>query len=533
MNRIFIPVILVSLTSAAYGLEGPVRTESGLVSGAGAEITVFKGIPFAASTAGELRWKPPEPPKPWDGVREATKFGAACPQSTAMLKIEPLSEDCLNLNIWTPAKTSRDRLPVMLSIHGGGFFTGAGFLPAYNGEALARQGVVVVTFNYRVGVLGFMAHPELSAESPRHVSGNYGLLDQIAALQWVHRNIAAFGGDPKRVTIFGESAGGSSVCYLMVSPLARGLFQRAISQSAAWIYTPTTHLRERRFGRTPAEEMGVKLGTLATLRALSAQEMVKLAPSIPDMLMDPGSEFRPVVDGWVLPDDPDVLYETGRFNKAAFLAGTNADEGTVFSLSMGNPIKNLADLKAYAEKRYGSADLLPLYPAVSDAEALPAFQHMLADTLFLYGTHSAVRAVSRRQSAYWYQFTRVNGLGKMIKLGASHGMDIGYTFGNLGQSIFDTTPLAGMLKNPDRLYDDTDKALAKTMSAVWVQFARTGNPNGPGLLVWPRYRETKDEYLEFGDKIEVKAHPRAAQLEALAKYFAQIRAEGAEQATTR
>jgi para-nitrobenzyl esterase len=527
MFRLMAPVSIVALVTAAYALEGPIRTESGLVSGAGAGITVFKGIPFADSTAGELRWKPPRPAKPWDGVRQATQFGAACPQNKAMLKIEALSEDCLNLNIWTPAKTSRDRLPVMVSIHGGGFFTGAGFLPAYDGEALAGQGVVVVTFNYRVGVLGFMAHPELSAESPRHVSGNYGLLDQIAALRWVQRNIAAFGGDPKRVTIFGESAGGSSVCFLMISPLARGLFQRAISQSAAWIYTPTTHLRERRFGRTPAEEMGAKLGALAALRAQSAEELVKLAPSFPDMLMDPGSEFRPVVDGWVLPDDPDVLFETGRFNRAAFLAGTTADEGATFSSLMVNPIKNLTELKGYAAKRYGPADLLPLYPAATDAEALAAFQHMLTDTLFLYGTHSAVRAVARRQPAWCYQFTRVNGLGKMIHWGAGHGIDIGYSFGNLAQSILDTTPLAGTLKKRTDLYDDTDKALAKTMSACWVQFAKAGNPNGPGLPVWPRYQAAKDEYLEFGDKIEVKAHPRTAQLDALARYFAKLRSDPA------
>jgi para-nitrobenzyl esterase len=524
MSRTALFACFALLAVSAYALDGPIRTQSGLVSGAGTEIVVFKGIPFAAAPAGDLRWRPPQAAQPWQGVRESTQFGPACPQSDTLMKVGPQDEDCLRLNIWTPAKTARERLAVMVSIHGGGFFTGVGSLPAYDGEALARQGVVVVTFNYRVGVLGFLAHPELSAESRHHVSGNYGLLDQIAALQWVKRNIAAFGGDPKQVTIFGESAGGSSVCFLMVSPLGRGLFQRAISQSAAWIYTPTTHLRERRFGRTSAEESGAKLGPISVLRSKPTQELVKLANVFPNMLMDDGSEFRPVVDGWVLPDDPDVLYESGRINKAAFLAGTNADEGAVFAFSMGNPVKNLAALKGYAEKRYGSADLLPVYPAASDAEAPAAFQHMLTDTLFLYGTHAAVQAVARRQPAYWYHFTRVNGVGKMMHFGAGHGLEISYTFGDLTKTIFDTTGLGPTLKKQQALlYNDTDRALAKTMSAVWVQFAKTGNPNGPGLPVWPRYQAARDEYLEFGDTVEVKAHLRTAQLEALKGYFAGLK----------
>jgi para-nitrobenzyl esterase len=526
MSRFLLWAGLALLSGSAYALEGPVRTESGLVSGAGKGIVSFKGIPFAAPPAGELRWRPPQPAEAWQGVRQATEFGPACPQNTTMMKVGPQGEDCLTLNIWTPAKTARDRLPVMVSIHGGGFFTGTGSLPIYDGEALARQGVVVVTLNYRVGVFGFLAHPELTKESPHHVSGNYGLLDQIAALQWVRRNIAAFGGDPKRVTIFGESAGGSSVCLLMVSPLARGLFQRAIAQSSAWIYTPTSHLRERWYGRTPAEEIGAKLGPIAALRAKPADEVLKLAPAVPDLVMDDGREFRPVVDGWVIPDDPDVLYESGLFHKAAFLAGTNADEGTL--LTLGNPFKTLAALKGYAEKRYGSADLLAVYPAGSDAEAPAVVSRMVADTLFLYGTHSAVRAVARRQPAYWYHFTRVNGVGKLLRAGAGHGMEINYTFGDLSRSILDTTSMGALLKNKPGLYDDTDKALAKTMSALWVQFAKTGNPNRTGLPFWPHYQAAKDEYLEFGDTVEVKSHLRTAQLEALGRHFAALKAERAK-----
>jgi len=521
-------VSLVLTACSAFALEGPVRTESGLVSGSGKDIVAFKGIPFAAAPAGDLRWRPPQRRQPWQGVREANAFGPACPQSTSMIQVGPQDEDCLTLNIWTPARTAKDRLPVMVSIHGGGFFTGAGSLHIYDGDTLARQGVVVVNFNYRVGVFGFLAHPELSAESPRHVSGNYGLLDQIAALEWVRRNIAAFGGDPRRVTIFGESAGGTSVCLLMVSPLARGLFRGAIAQSAAWIYTPTTHLRERWYGRPAAEDLGAKLGPIAALRAKPAAEVVKQANVLPDMTLDDGREFRPLVDGWAIPGDPDVLYESGRFNKAAFLAGTNADEGALFAMAgAGGSIRTISALKDYLMKRYGSTDLLSAYPANSDADVPHIVARLMTDTLFLYGTHSAIRAVSRRQPAYWYYFTRVSGVGKMMHIGAAHGMEINYTFGDLSRSILDATGLKDLLKRPG-LYDDTDQTLAKTMSTMWVRFAKTGDPNGPGLPAWPRYRADTDQYIEFGDKVEAKSNLRTEQLTALAASFARLKQDRAK-----
>jgi para-nitrobenzyl esterase len=523
MSRTLLVVCLAFFTaSSVLALDGPVRTESGLVSGTGSDIVSFRGIPFAAPPTGELRWRPPAPAQPWQGIRQASEYGPACPQNGVMIKVGPQSEDCLTLNIWTPAKTSKNRLPVMVSIHGGGFYMGSGSLPLYGGEELARQGVVVVTFNYRLGIFGFLAHPELSRESPHHSSGNYALLDQIAALKWVRRNIAGFGGDPKNVTIFGESAGGSSVCLLMVSPLARGLFQRAISQSAAWIYDPMTHLRERWYGRTPEEECGAKLGDIATLRAKPFEEVLKLVTVMPSILMDDGRAIGAAVDGWVIPDDPGVLYDSGRINKAAFLAGTNADEGALFTMS--KPIKTQAQLKDYMQKWY-SPDVAAVYPAASDAEAPAVVARLVTDALFLHGTHSAVRAVARRQPSYWYHFTRVNGVCRLLHAGATHGMEVNYTFNHLDKTMLDATALAPMVKKRTDLYDAKDQALAKTMSAIWVQFAKTGNPNGPGLPVWPRYQAAKDEYLEFGDTVEVKSHLRAAQLEALSKYFAQKRAE--------
>lgn len=256
---------LLLATAPAIGIEDPVKTESGLVSGLAAgpsgEVRVYRGIPFAAPPVGPLRWKPPQPANSWDGVRECTRFGPWCPQPRPFVAFESgqiQSEDCLYLNVWTAARSAGDRLPVMFWIHGGGFTTGSGAMASYDGTALARQGVVVVTINYRLGPFGYLAHPLLSRESPQGVSGNYGHLDQIAALHWVRKNIAAFGGDPGCVTIFGESAGAMSVCRLMVSPLARGLFHRAIAQSGG-AHGRNRHLREPRGLLAPMEAEGERI----------------------------------------------------------------------------------------------------------------------------------------------------------------------------------------------------------------------------------------------------------------------------------
>ena len=264
--KLTIPTLLSvsALFAATSPFETVVKIDSGLVSGSGTSVRSYKGIPFAAPPVGDLRWKPPQPVKPWKGIRVSKSFPTNCPQFQLLPGAQ--SEDCLGLNVWTPAHSASEKLPVMVWIHGGGFVIGASSQSAYDGEPLTAQGVVVVSLNYRLGIFGFLAHPELGKESPRGVSGNYGLLDMVAGLEWVKRNIAAFGGDPNNVTIFGESAGGTAVCLLMVMPQAQGLFQKVIAESAWGMFNPISHLKESWYGRIALEKYGETLGSLAALR---------------------------------------------------------------------------------------------------------------------------------------------------------------------------------------------------------------------------------------------------------------------------
>ncbi len=490
---------------------------------------VFKGIPYAAPPVAELRWKPPQPVKPWSGVRQATEFGDACPQPYFPGWKQPkTSEDCLRLNIWTPAKSARERLPVMVWIHGGAFNIGAGSNAIYDGESLARRGAVVVTFNYRLGVFGFLAHAALTRESPRRSSGNYGLLDQIAALEWVRKNISGFGGAPNRVTVFGESAGGSSVCLLLISPLARGLFHRAIAQSAGVVYRPIRHRSETWYGRTPLEKLGESVGTdLAEMRARTTEEIVRRAGAKPlNALFDTGSEYRPIVDGWVIPDDTGELFESGRHANVPFIAGTNADEGTLFT-ALGSPLKSVAAYRDWANTEFGTdrTRLLELYPAAIDAELDPLAARIIADSRFLHGARSVTRAMARKNPAYLYHFTRVNGIGRALKWGAFHASEIQYVFGNLAVPLFDdpATPLAALVARPD-IFDGTDRALSEQMSAAWVRFAATGNPNGAGLPVWPAYSAVTDQHLEWGDTPRAGANLRKTELDFFEQAYTRMRA---------
>ena len=314
-------VVLASILALACAptvsaVENPIRIESGLISGTAADISIFKGIPYATPPIAELRWKPPQPAKPWSGVREAKEFGPQCVYRGPGAFSGPGSEDCLTLNVWTPAKRQSERLPVLVWIHGGGFQFGSGRWPAYEGTALARLGVVLVTLNYRLNIFGFFSHPDLAKESPKGASGNYGLLDQIAALKWVKSNIAAFGGDVNKVTIFGESAGGSSVAYLMISPLAKGLFHRAIIHSNN-IPSTAPHVREARYGIQPAESLGIKHGSrIAELRGKTVEEILALAQPAAgtNIFLLTLWDYWPVVDGWVIPADPAEMYAAGRFH---------------------------------------------------------------------------------------------------------------------------------------------------------------------------------------------------------------------------
>lgn len=505
-------------------LDQPVRIESGLVAGTTSEgVSSFKGIPYAAPPVGELRWKPPQPPIKWEGTRAATEYGSPAMQPVApgpRIDLSKMSEDCLNLNIWTPASAKTDgRLPVMVWIPGGGFFAGSSAFPETDGAVLARRGVIVVSLNYRVGVFGFLTHPALSQESPQHTSGNYGLLDQIAALQWVQKNISAFGGDPHNVTIFGESAGGSSVCYLMASPLAKGLFVRTISESAGKVVFPTAHLRERRFGRDSAESVGAAAlgGDLASLRALAAAEVLAKAHTRMDLMWgEDGTEYWPVVDGWVLPDDPAALFRSGKFIHVPLLIGSNSDEGFVFTLNL--PIRTVAAWREFVSRRYGlgARFIFEQYPEDGDATVLPAASRLVNDWFFAASARSIARAAAAQEEpVYLYVFSRA-GIGPRDPKVAYHSREIQYVFGYV----------ASPPGQPVR-FNEVDRSLSDAMAGAWVQFAKTGNPNSSALpLAWPRYERSSDQHLEFGDKIQVGSGYLAKQLDAFDEAFAQMRAAG-------
>jgi para-nitrobenzyl esterase len=512
---------VVSALAATSGLETIVKIDSGLVSGSGVAVRSYKGIPYAAPPVGDLRWKPPQPVKPWKGIRVAKAFPPICPQFAFLPG--PQSEDCLGLNVWTPARSASEKLPVMVWIHGGGFVIGASSQSAYDGEPLASQGVVVVSINYRLGIFGFLAHPALSRESPQGISGNYGVLDMVAALEWVKRNIAAFGGDPNNVTIFGESAGGTAVCLLMVVPQAQGLFHKVISESAAFMFGPFSHLKESWYGRIPMEKFGETFGNdLAALRSKSTSDLLKMVgpPDMSGDRADRGETFMPVVDGVVLPDDPARLFLAGKFAHVPLIAGTNADEGTLLG---GPPVHSLADLRKFAAKTFGAqADaMLAVYPAATDADAYDAAAHANGDNIFLMGTRSVLRAAARADSkVFQYQFTRVTNIGRRIKWGCFHGSEIAYVFGTLPDSVYGTGPsMIGDFTVDADTYSDEDGKLAKAMTLAWVRFAKTGDPNGPGLVSWPAFKD-KEGYLEFGDRIAPGVGLRKKQLDFLSEYWA-------------
>lgn len=464
------------IIAAALSLQSPraladdavARTRSGLVSGvpAGEGIVAFKGIPYAAPPLGASRWRPPSPPPSWSGIRDGSHFGDDCMQTPYVIPTgQKASEDCLTLSVWTGGDYSKARRPVMVFFYGGAFIGGSSAYPLYDGARLAHEDVVVVGFNYRVGIFGFLAHPQLSAESAQHASGNYGLMDQIAALQWVKDNIEAFGGDPHRVTVFGESAGASSIAILMTSPRARQLFQQAIIQSPT--LPPLATLAS-------AEEAGAAVGAdIAALRKLDAAQLLtyndRFFPRSAQRSAGSMGFPAPVMDGYVVQEQPRWVFEQGRANAVPTIVGVNADEGRMFAGEGSSPQASAA----------------------------------LGDRIFVESARWIARGVSQHQPrTFAYVFTRsVNG----VPLPPTHSEELPFVFGTLDQPSF--------IKHPAP--DAADLSLAVLLRRVWARFALSADPNGPGLPHWPRFDSAADSYVELGTPIRSGQAFHKAQIDAL------------------
>lgn len=444
-------------------------------------IRTFLNIPYAAPPVGELRWREPGAPSPWDGERDASEFGPACTQGVpSRMPDFPISEDCLTLNIWAPA-TQSGPLPVMVWIHGGGFTYGTGRDPNFDGTNLARKGVILVTINYRLGTLGFMAHPELTKESPNNASGNYGILDQIAALRWVQQNISAFGGNPDNVTIFGESAGSGSVNILQASPLAKGLFHRVIGQSTSQM-DPDGGLIGRHdlkaaewYGRAYTEKFGAP--SISELRKLPAEEFLSAT-----------TFFWPTErDGYVLPDFVYRLYEQGRHNDVPTLVGSNSDEGSTIRIEF---VKETAENKAQLEHLYGE------FPDRLRQTATDSVQWQMR-------VWAKLQAETGKSKAWLYWFDR-SWPGKP-ELGAYHGAEIVYAFKTLDSEQQDWTK--------------EDREISELMSTYWTNFAKRGDPNGPGLPYWPEYDDSAPKLMSISVDPGAISTPRAEAQTFLGAYF--------------
>jgi len=492
----------------------PVRTQGGLVQGTMENgIAVYKGIPFAVPPVGDLRWRAPQASTAWTGVRNADKFAPACMQVPIVSKElgmdpVPTNEDCLYLNVWTPARSPSEKLAVMVWIYGGGFTIGGTSMSLYDGKNLAKKGVVLVSVAYRLGAFGFMAHPQLTSEQGGH-SGNYGLLDQIAGLQWVKRNIAAFGGDPSRVTIFGESAGGIAVSMLSASPLAKGLFRGAISESGG------------NFGpeRQAGNEGGENMDSLATAEKNGTAFLAKLgASSIADARKKSADDIQknsppglgtawPIFDGYVLLGDQYKLYEAKRYNDTPVLIGTNSDEGALFV-----PFAKADAYQKTIHTGYGEyADkILAAYPGGTDAEALRSSRDMFRDATFAWPTWTWARLQSKtgKGKVFVYYFSHRPNYPDTPQFkgwGAAHAGEIAYVFGNF---------------TPAMPASESDRKVSDEISVYWVNFAKKGDPNGEGLPHWPAFTNSSAQVMNLDDPSKAIDVPNLPKLEVLDGYFA-------------
>ncbi len=497
-------LVLATLSCGAPSLTTTVEVTGGTVEGIEQDgIFSFKGIPFAAPPVGDLRWRSPQPVIPWEGVRKAEAYAPAPMQDTGpltQLGAKPIiSEDCLYLNVWTGAKKTYENRPVMVWIYGGGFSGGTTSFPTFDGSNLARKGVVLVSTAYRVGPMGFLAHPELSGEGGGG-SGTYGIQDQIAGLKWVQENIARFGGDPSNVTIFGESAGGISVGMLAASSKAGGLFHRALSESGGAVAPSRGSLKT-------AEEQGQ-----AFLKGLGAEDIAAArtlsAETIQQEVREAGASFWPVADGITIAEDPYRLLEAGEFNDTPVLAGTNSHEGRMFrSQETTSAAFEKLIRETYPE---GAEEILKVYPHATDTEATRAAQDIQRDTIFAWPTWAWAKLQTRngKNKAFVYYYDHRTATSPD---GADHAAEVSYVFGNLGGF--------GGSDGPE------DRVLSDLIISYWVNFATNGDPNGPGLPEWPAFDEQMQKTMVFDKTPGARPHPDRDKLEALDAYYARVRAK--------
>jgi carboxylesterase type B len=479
-----------------------VRTRAGTLAGAMADdkVRVFRGVPYAKPPVGPLRWKPPQPIEPWSGTRMAVEFAPDCPQTLDVGSRAPAySEDCLYLNVWTPADAEPGSLPVLVWIYGGSFISGSASEARTDGAKLARRGAVVVALNYRVGLFGYLAHPALTKESPQRSSSNYGLLDQVAALQWIRENIAPFGGDPKRVTVFGVSAGSASISLLLASPLGKGLFDRAILHSPGAV--------RRLASLEDAEQAGRALGDdIGALRQLSGSEILAKTPLLAPKVrgLTTPRVLRPIRDGWVMPEDERPVFKSGRVHPMPVILGTCFDEGTEFVTTW--PVKTLAPYRELIDSSFGASAsaALDAYPAKTDADVALRLAELFADTQFNYGTRLLAQAMAAKGQPVWrYLFTRRRGHRKD---GPHHGQDVHYVFGNLSARYPNEAPE----------HDATDREISDYIMRAWVEFAATGK------APWQRFDAAADNHIQLNAGFAAGSGWRRRQLDFLDDYFGSL-----------
>jgi para-nitrobenzyl esterase len=500
MRRILCLMTIVAPLAAA-AIQEPIRVDGGLITGTPTPqwtpgVRAFRGIPYAAPPVGDLRWRPPKPVVAWEGAKAADHFSAACMQAPTATDgnawregLSPFSEDCLFLNVWTPARSADARLPVMVFIHGGGNTRGAASENQYDGAYLAKKGVVFVSFNYRMGAFGFLAHADLTRESEHHASGNYAALDQIAALEWVRRNIASFGGDPANVMVFGHSAGAGNTCVLLASPLAKGLFHRALTQSGASLSRGMTLADAETSGAKFAESLGAR--SVAELRRMPAETILKGA----------GAPRGAVVDGWVLPQGVYSAFSAGNQNDVPMVVGSMAADGVG---PAGGPPRKASEVPEYAKKTFGPlADrYLKAFPAATDeqagksATAFAAARSMAGNRAF-----ARMQTKTGKSKIYWYLFSHVSPMPEGLVWGGRPAQDWGAYHGGEMVYVFNAFPLQDWSWRP------VDLKVGDLVSSLWVNFAKTGNPNGSGLPEWPAFDPKTEILLDIGDVLKAGPAP--------------------------